>query len=854
MTLSACLQDVRYALRLLKKSPVFTIVAVASLALGLGANTAIFTLADAIMLRWLPVPNPQELVVLARNPTRPSTSFSYPDYRYVRDHGKSYTGVIAFSGGGRPTSFQDPGRGGASQLVALSLVSGNYFEVLGVRPAVGRLFNPADNETEGARPYVVLSHGFWQRAFGGETGVVGRDIRLNGRGFTVIGVSGGGFTGATVGVSPDVFVPIVMFRAFNPAADGWNTRHWWWLTAMGRLKTGVSLANAEAEFKVLWQQILDTDPERRPAAAWNKDDKLFRTALVLPGSRGQSYLRTEASKPITVLLIAVGLVLAIACANIANLLLARGAARKKEIAVRLAVGAGRSRLVRQMLVESLVLSLLGGLASLIVAWLGVRVLLTFLPTGTFPVELNLSADHRVLGFAFTLSVVTGLAFGLVPALRASRPDLVEELKSEVSMSGSGKSLRWDLRRTLVAFQVALSLLLLAGAGLFVRTLSNLRDQEPGMNRENLLLVETTIGQLGYQPQRERTFHDRLRSEVQRLPGVKAAAVASITPLSGSRWNGDVTVEGYTWKPDEPPYVDMNSVTPRYFEAAGIPIVLGRDFADSDNLAVLPDRLSPPPPPRTEPPPLPGPPRVVIVNEAFARKFFGASSAIGRRLCVGDKWDAARVCEIVGVVRDARYFDLKKPVEPMLYQPSYREREGGGDNLCVRTTTEPPDGMVAIRGIIQQIDPAVSVTEIRTMEDNLAQNLIQERFVAMLGGFFGIVALLLASVGLYGVMSQAVAKRTREIGIRMALGAEGRRVLWLVMRDALLMVVAGAAVGIPAVLAVTRYAEAMLFGVKPQDPATIASSLLVLVFVTAVAAFVPARRATQVHPMEALRQD
>ncbi len=855
MSLGTFSQDVRYALRMLRQAPVFTAVAVGSLALGIGANTAIFTLTDAILLRWLPVQNPQELVVLARNPSKPNTWFSYPDYRYVRDQARSYTGLVAFSGGERPISFSLPGRSGAAQLTAFTMVSGNYFEVFGVQPTIGRLFNSADNEKEGAHPYAVLSYAFWKRALGADTSVVSRDVLLNGNPFQVIGVAREGFTGASVGSSPDLFVPIVMYRTFNPTAAWLNTRHASWLTVIGRLKPGIPRSGAEAEFNVLWHQIIQNDPEHRPAAAWNKNYKLNNTGTVLPGSQGYSYLRNQTSKPLIILMITVVLVLLIACANVANLLLARGLARRREIAVRLAVGAGRGRLVWQMLTESITLSVLGGLAGLFVAWIGVRVLLSFLPQGTFPVELNLSPDARLLGFAFALSVISGLVFGLAPALGASRPDLVTALKSTEGSSNVGRSALWDLRRTLVCAQIAMSLLLLAGAGLFVRTLANLRGLEPGMNRENLLFTDTNLGQMGYQPQRERAFQDRLREDVQRLPGVLATATAAITPLSGSRWNSGVQIEGYQWKADEPPHVDMNAVTPRYFEAAGIAILLGRDFRESDNLPVLPNRPERAPAPGVDLPDPPGPPRVAIVNQAFVRHFFAEQPAIGRRFSLGDKWNPAKTYEIVGVVGDARYFDLKQAVEPMIYQPAYREADGGGGSvLCVRTAGHPNRLVETIRRRVREIESAVSVTDTRTMEDNLNRNLTQERFVATLGGFFGLVALLLASIGLYGVMSQSVTRRTREIGIRMALGAEALKVLWMVLRDALIMVSIGAILGICATLVVTRYTESLLFGVKPHDPGIIVITGLLLLAVTTVAALVPARRAVKIEPMSALRHE
>jgi predicted permease len=823
---------------------------VTSLALGIGANTAIFTLVDAILLRWLPVENPQELVTLARNPSLPTTGASYPDYCYLRDHSRSYAGLIAFWSGG-VTRLSLPRENASSQMIALALVSGNYFEALGVAPDLGRMFNPTDNERQGAHPYVILSHAFWKRTFGGDTSVIGRDILLNGARLQVVGVAREGFTGTTVGVAPDVFVPIIMQRTFWPNdVQALTNRNAGWVTMMGRLKPGVSRTQAEAELNVLWRQVLDSDPKQREVKSWRKDYNLINKRLLLAGSSGNSDLRNQASRPLTILMITSGFVLLIACANVANLLLARGVARRREIAVRLAVGAKRSRLVMQMLTESITLSAIGAAAGLALAWVGVRLLLRFLPTGAVtPLELNLSPDVRLLSFTFAVMMISGLAFGLAPAIRASRPELVEALKSDAAFSQIGRSARWDLGRTLVSLQVTLSLLLLGGAGLFVRTLANLRSVDFGMDREHLLFIDTNMVQTGYQPQRARSFYERLREEAQRLPGVRASSTASMVPFGNTRPRDQVQIEGYRWTSDEPRIVDMNAVAPRYFEVAAIPIVRGRDFRGTDNLAVLPDL---PAQYGARPPDPPGPPRVAIVNEAFARHFFAGQSAIGRRLCLGEKWDSARTYEVVGVAADAHYSNLRQGVEPMVYLPPYRESDWSGGILCIRTAGDPKGIIGAIRRKVQEIDPAVMVTETRTMESYLNRALLQERFVAALGGFFGVVALLLAGVGLYGVMSQAVTRRTREIGIRIALGAETSKVVGMVMRDALIMVAIGAAVGVAAVLALTRYTESLLFGVKPEDPVTIAAAASLICAVTALAGLLPSLRAAGVQPMEALR--
>jgi predicted permease len=439
-------QDVRYALRVLRQSPVFTAVAAITLALGIGANTAIFTLVDAILLRWLPVQNPQELVVLARNPSRPTTASNYPDYCYLRDHSRSYAGLIAFWSGG-VTRFSLPGEIGSSQMVALALVSGNYFETLGVAPAVGRVLHSADNEQPVAHPYVVLSNGFWKRRFGGETSAVGRDILLNGARFKVAGVARQGFTGTSVGISPDVFAPILTQRTFWPDdVRALSSRDAGWVTIMGRLKPGVSRTQAEAELNVLWRQILENDPEQREIRSRQKDYDFINTRLLLAGSGGKSYLRNEVRHPLTILMLASAFVLLIACANVATLLLARGVARRREIAVRLAVGATHSRLVTQMLTESITLSLIGGIAGLALARLGVLVLRSFLPDETWsPLDLNLAPDARLLAFAFAVTVGSGILFGLLPALRASRPDLVQALKSAATSSSVGRWTRWGSR-------------------------------------------------------------------------------------------------------------------------------------------------------------------------------------------------------------------------------------------------------------------------------------------------------------------------------------------------------------------------------------------------------------------------
>ena len=838
-------QDIRYALRILAQHRGFAAVAVLSLALGIGANTAIFTLIDYVMLRTLPARAPEQLVVLARNPEKPSPSFNYPDYRYIRDHNKSYAGVIAASEGSS-IAFAVPGETGVSaEVVPTGRVSGNYFSELGVPAAIGRLFTNEDNVTEGAHPVVVLAYDLWQRRFAGDPKVLGRAITLNGVRFTVIGVSAAGFHGTSIGNHSDLFIPIMMMPTVNPPARGWNTRHWWWLTVMARLKPGVTPAAASSELNVLWQQILKADPEYKPPPPYAKDSRKFDRMVAIAGSGGWSYFRVQFSKPLTVLMIVVGLVLLIACANVANLLLARAAGRQKEIAVRLAIGAGRARLIRQLLMETIVVSVLGGLAGLAFAWWGVRVLLELMPKRAVPLDLHLSPDLRVLGFAFLASLITGLICGMAPALQSTRPNLVASLKNETA---AARRSRFDLRRGLVVLQVALSLLLLIGAGLFVRSLGNLEKLDPGFARERVLLVSVNPQASGYQGQRLRDYYERLLAKVSSWPDVRAASLANITPLSGSRWNSDIRVQGYEFKPDEKPYVDFNSVSPRFFETLGIPIIAGRDFREQDNPAVTPTPADKPDPALKR-----AGPRVIIVNESFAKKFFPGRSAVGALMCRDDKFKMEEAYEIIGVVKDAKYFGIREATEPMAYVASWRDG-AGTRNLLVRTTADPSNVVASIRREAASLDPAIPILQTLTMSDQFDNNIAQERMLTTLCGFFGVLAVLLAAIGLYGVMAHAVARRVREIGIRMALGARAGEVRWLILRETVLLVGIGALIGLPAAFASTRLVATFLFGLTPQDPATIAASVAALLAITALAGYIPARRATKVDPMVALRYE
>jgi predicted permease len=846
-------QDIRYAFRILLQNPGFALVAVFSLALGIGANTAIYTLIDAVLLRSLPVQAPERLVVLAVNPDKPSTSFNYPDYRYIRDHNKSFSGVVASTGGGRTWAFSVPAEGASAraEVVAGGMVSGNYFEVLGVTPAIGRVFTSADNATEGAHPYAVLTYDFWRRRFGGDPRVVGAEITINRYPFRIIGVARQGFHGSSVGSSMDLFVPIMMLKQVDAGVRQWNTRHFWWLNVIARLKPGVTMQAASPEADLLWKQILKSDPDQKPAPAWDKDSEKHNRGTLLPGSGGYSYFRNSVAKPLTVLMVVVGLVLLIACANVANLLLARAASRQREIAIRLAVGASRGRLIYQLILETLVVSILGGAAGLAFAWWGVRILIGLMPTRTFPIELHLTPDFRILGFAFGVSLLTGLICGLVPALQATRPDLIAALKNEL---GTVARTRFDLRSALVVVQVAISLLLLIGAGLFIRSLRNLQTLDAGFVRESVLLVNVDPqSSAGYKGQRLRDFYDRLLERVRAFPDVRSASLAMITPLAGMRWNGDVAIQGYQWKPDEKPYIDFNAVSPDYFQTLGIPMLLGRDFRDQDSPAFTPDPKDVPPSKDQDGEKPVGPPQVAIINETMAKRFWPHETAIGKRFTDGDKFKMDNSFEIVGVVKDTKYFGMRNPVESMIYVPDWRQG-AQPRTLCIRSAAPPARLTGAIRREVAKLDSSVPVLQTLTLEQQFDGNISQERIVTMLCGFFGALALLLAAVGLYGVMAQSVTRRVREIGIRMALGARTGVVLWLVLRHTAIMVVIGALIGLPTAFALTRFVTSFLFGLTPLDPLSLTVSTLVLVAVTLLAGYIPARRATRVDPMVALRYE
>ena len=829
--MSAVWRDLKHASRVLRKHPAFTTVVILTLGLGIGANASIFSLMDQVLLRSLPVRKPGELVQLDgpgafRGRTFNAQTFSYPMYRDFRDRNEVFTGVL----GRFPTAMTIVWNG-QSERVTGELVSGNYFEVLGVRPEIGRVLGDADDRTPGAHPVVVLSHGFWSRRFGGDPAVLNQTLVVNGHPLTIVGVSARGFNGLQVGSNADVMVPLMMKAQMTPTWNDLDNRRSRWLTVMARLKPGITPEQAEVQMNVVYRQINEQEIAEQTNVSESFRKRFVEKHLeVLPGGRGLSDLRSEFSTALIVLMWMVGVVLLIACANVANLLLARAASRQKEVALRLALGASRWRLVRQQLVESVTLACLGAGVGLILAgWTG-SLLLAALPGSESARALSATPDARVVIFALALAVITTLVFGIVPAIQATRPAAASVLKDEAgSVAGGGRQAR--MRRLLVVGQVAMSMLLLAGAGLFARSLFNLRGVDPGFNADQLLAFSINPSLNGYAQPRIQQLFEAIQNDLSTVPGVRNVSMSEVGALTGNSWRMTIRVDGYQQKEGEDMNPGVDNVGPRYFATMGIPLVAGREFSEKDVL---------------------GAPRVAIVNEALARYFFGDVNPIGRRFGIGGS--SPTEIEIVGVAKDVRTEELRERAPRFVYLP-YRQNDAlTALTFYVRTAADTPATTAAIRQTIQRRDPNLPIYAMRTMETQIAESLFVERMIAGLSVAFGILATVLAAIGLYGVMSYAVARRTREIGIRMALGAERGGVRWLVLKEVIALAAVGVALGLGGALYATRRIEAQLFGITPNDPETLAGAITLLILVALLAGWIPARRATNIDPMLALRSE
>jgi len=835
------LNEVRYAIRGLRRSPLFASVAILSLALGIGANTSIFSLMDQILLRKLAVVEPDRLVMIHQEAINKGGGElgprmnSYPLFTDLQQKAEPFEDVLC-----RRVVAVSLGVGRDTERVSAEVFSGNYFSMLGVKPALGRVFNREDDKVEGGSPSVVLSHAYWVSRFGADPGVLGTTIRVNDYPLTVVGVSAEGFVGLDPTQAPQIRVPVQMKEQVM-ATPGWlkmGDRRSRWLHVFARLKPGYTVESAQPALQTLYTQIRAYEMTLDAAKNWSAYDRaeFMKGRLLLTSAAiGYSGIRNDFSAGLVVLMGMVGLVLVIACANVGNLLIARGLMRQKEIALRLSLGATRSQLVRQLLVESLVLSFAGGLLGLGIAFYLTRALLALIPEQTQPLLISPLPDLRILVFTFALTLVTGTLLGLLPALRAGGHDPWTALKDTVgAISGTGGSL--FLRKGLVAAQVALSFLLLFGAGLFVNSLQNLKTTKTGVELENLVTFQLSPALSGYDDERATLFYRNLKEHLASLPGVQSASLAEQPILAGDEWDATMAVEGHHAKDGEDMQAFMNAVSPGYFQTLKTPIIEGRDFNDADARKDAGSEN------------VRG---VAIVNRRFAEHFFPGQSAIGKHLGFGEGPDTKLPIEIVGLTTDSLYEGPREGMRRQVFIPNWGKHSAA---FYVRVTRPSNGAFTMVRDEVRRMDASVPVYGLKTVEGQLDETLLTDRLMAMLSTGFGVLATLLATIGLYGVMAFVVVRRRKELGIRLALGARPGSVTGLVMREVLALLAIGLAVGVPTALGLSRYISSQLYGVQAHDPRIALTTVALLGIVSAAAGFIPARRASRIDPIVALRYE
>jgi predicted permease len=831
-------RNLKLAVRTLFKTPFVTAVAVISLALGIGANAAIYSLFDEMLLQALPVREPERLVNLGAPGPKPGSQscnqsgdcdlvFSYPMFRDLERRQTVFTGIAGHYIFGANLAFRGQTLDGEGVFV-----SGSYFPVLGLRPALGRLLTPADDNTIGGHFVTVLSHSYWETRLGARRDVIGDKIIINGHPMTIVGVAPRGFEGTTLGSRPRVYVPISMRAQMHPGFEGFDKRRTYWIYLFARLRPGVTIDRARASLNALYRPIINEveAPLQEGMSAQRMKQFRARQITLEEGRRGQSSVHGEAKTPLILLLAITGIVLLIACANIANLLLARAAGRSLEMAVRLSLGASRRQVLSQLLTESVVLAVLGGLVSLLIANWTLRGIAAIMPPEAAQ-TLHASLRLPVIAFAGALSIGTGLLFGMFPAIHSTRPDLVTTLRAG-SGKHSGARAAARFRTSLVTAQIALSMALLISAGLFIKSLRNVSRVDLGLRADSVVKFGISPERNGYSRSRSRALFLRVEEELARIPGVTGVTAARVPLIAGSNWGSDVSVQGFERGPDTDANSRFNQVSAGYFRTLGMPLLAGREFTRADDA---------------------GGPRVAVVNEAFAKKFKLGREAVGKRMGFGRHSDSMNL-EIVGLVRNAKYSEVKQEVPPLFFTPYLQDTTIGALNFYVRTSVGTTQLLRVIPSVIASLDPNLPVEELKTLPQQIRENVFLDRMISMLSAAFAALATLLAAVGLYGVLAYTVAQRTREIGVRMALGADQARVRAMVLRQVGVMTLIGCLIGVAAALGIGRAASSLLFELKGNDPLVISIATVLLAIVALGAGYIPARRASQVEPMQALRYE
>jgi putative ABC transport system permease protein len=826
------LRDLRHAFRLLRLSPGFTIVAVLTLALGIGANTAIFQLIDSIRLRTIPVKNPQELGTVriadrhwgSGQFSGPYSQLTFPMWEQIRKRQEGFSEIAAWTG----QQFNLV-TGGEVRYAKGLRVSGDFFHVLGVKPILGRLLGPEDDQPGCGTTAANISYSFWQRNFAGDPSVIGKRLTLDGNSFQILGVTPAGFNGISIGDTFDVAVPVCVEPILSPRNNRLTIRQAWWLASIGRLKPGWTLQRANAQMNAATPAILqETIPTTYDSEGTKK--YLEYKLGVFSASTGFSELREDSETPLWLLLGISGLVLLIACANLANLMLARAGARERQITIRRALGATRWRMIRELLSESLLLALAGSISGLFLAFAVSRTLVAFISTQQNQISLDLGMDWRVLAFTTALAVLTTVSFGLAPAIRATRAEPATLLQSGSRGSTGGRE-RFSLRRILVVSQVALSVVLLMGALLFVRSLRNLTTLNVGFQQTGILVTSVDFERLKIPEERFTEYKRDLVKQVQALPGVESAAHAMLVPFGGSSWNDEVLTEG---SDDNKGVAWINYLGPGYFQTVGTPLLAGRDFDDRDTAASV---------------------KVAIVNQAFVQKILKGSDPLGKRFRIHEPPGEPRpLYEIVGVTKDNKFQDMHEEFLPFMYFPSTQQNKPSPDDqILIRSSLPLSSLMASMKQTIGDVNPAIDL-DFKVFKTRIHDSLLQDELMATLSGFFGFLAALLAAIGLYGVISYMVVQRTKEIGIRMAIGAERADVLRLILREAGLLTITGLVIGAGLALGAAQAAKSLLYGLKPRDPLTLVAAVVVLSAVAALASFWPAYRASKLDPLIALRYE